>query len=164
MRWRWKYSASLVLPGCVSLVAFAWAQAAYSCPPPVVHTLTPEKNGQVIHVREGDTLIVKLPIQTPFRWTLFGEAAELTRLKTPLKLEPIGKSKDESLPPKVGGPKLVELHYKVKVQPKHRLIQWIYQSPIPAPGNTPPEPGTPLRRGESPSKGSVFRVTLEPSP
>jgi len=161
MRRPWKVPVSLAAVGCVVFVGLALAQTA---PPasPVVHTLTPERNGQVIRVHPGDELIVRLPTQMPFRWSMLNETAELTRLKTPLKLLPIQPGREGPPAPEVGGPQMGEMRYRVNAPPKHRVVQWVYHSPIPAPNNTPPQPSEPIKPGRSPSKGSFFRVTLEP--
>ncbi len=131
-------------------------------PCPQVIELTPEKNGNDIKVRVGDEILVKLPMQMPFKWGMTEENAALKEIKTPLKVVPVAEAgKSDQV---VGKPNTSAMRYKIVAIPKKRTVEWVYclQGRANVDGE-PIKPTEPLKPDQIPTKrGTYFLVKLVP--
>ncbi|ODU02480.1 MAG: hypothetical protein ABS79_00340 [Planctomycetes bacterium SCN 63-9] len=156
------YFVSLALLGQV------FAHRLMAEPPSVaarIHILKPDKNGATIKVRPGDEIILKLPMQIPFKWGLSEKAENLKEIRKPLQVIPIDGGDQPTEPPKAGGPQTVDLRYQILSMPKgEQKLQWLYcLGGRTSPNGQPIEPTEPLKADELPTKrGTYFRIVLTP--
>ena len=108
-------------------------------------------------------IVLKLPMQIPFKWGLSGKAENLREIRKPLKVIPIDWGDQPAEKPQVGGPQTVDLRYQILSLPKdEQKLEWLYcMGGRTNPDGHPIEPTEPLKADEIPSKrGTYFRITL----
>jgi hypothetical protein len=153
----------IVLFSVIALVPVGPNRLSAGPPAPRVHVLTPERNRTCVKVRPGDEIVIKLPMQMPFKWGILEKAENLREIHAPLKLIPIDGEKAREKPG-IGASQTLSIRYRIESLSKDQTLHWVYcVGGRTNPDGKPVKPTEPLKPDELPTKrGTYFRIVLSP--